>query len=71
VSIDFSQKSHLEALENIKKVNLEKTISLILGNALDEIPKLKDNYFDFIFIDGMKRRTKDFLELSLPKVKKG
>ncbi len=69
ISIDFSSKSHLEALENIKKVELENTISLILWNALDEIPKLDDNSFDFIFIDGMMRRSKDFLELSFPKLK--
>ena len=69
LSIDFSEKSHNEALENIKKVWLEKTISLILWNALDEIPKLENNVYDFIFIDGMMRRSKDFLELSLPKLK--
>jgi len=70
LSIDFSEKSHLEALENIKKVWLENTISLILWNALDEIPKLENNSFDFIFIDGMMRRSKDFLDLSWPKLKK-
>ncbi len=70
ISIDFSEKSYLEALDNIKKVNLENTIDLIFWNALDEIPKLKDNFFDFVFIDWMMRRTKDFLELSLPKIKK-
>lgn len=70
LSIDFSEKSHLEALENIKNVELEKTISLILWNALDEIPKLEDHIYDFIFIDGMMRRSKDFLELSWPKLKK-
>lgn len=69
LSIDFSSKSHDEAKENILKVWLEITISLILWNALDEIPKLENNSFDFIFIDWMMRRSKDFLELSLPKLK--
>jgi len=69
LSIDFSEKSYLEALDNIKEVWLESTISLILWNALDEIPKLEDNFYDFIFIDGMMRRSKDFLELSWPKLK--
>ncbi|PIE85473.1 hypothetical protein CSA08_01805 [Candidatus Gracilibacteria bacterium] len=71
ISIDFSEKSYLEAKNNVKECSLENEISLILGNALDEIPKLEDNYFDFVFIDGMMRRSKDFLELSLPKLKKG
>lgn len=69
ISIDFSKKSYLEALENIKQVNLENTIELILWNALDEIPKQKDDFFDIIFIDWMMRRTKDFLELSWSKLK--
>jgi predicted O-methyltransferase YrrM len=69
LSIDFSEKSHLEARENIKKVNLENTIDLILWNALDEIPKLENHSYDFVFIDWMMRRTKDFLELSWPKIK--
>ena len=71
ITIDFSEKSYLEAVENIKQVWLQEIITTILANAMDEIPKLKNNYFDFIFIDGMKRRTKDFLELSLPKLKNG
>lgn len=70
LTIDFSPKSHEEAKENVLKVWLEKTISLILWNALDEIPKLENNIYDFIFIDGMMRRSKDFLELSLPKLKR-
>lgn len=71
VSIDFSKKSYLEAIDNVKKCWLEEEISLILWNALDEIPKLEDNYFDFVFIDWMMRRSKDFLDLSLPKLKLG
>jgi len=71
ISIDFSEKSYLEAKENISQVELSEIIKLIFGNALDEIPKLKNNYFDFVFIDWMMRRTKDFLELSWPKLKNG
>jgi len=69
-TIDFSPKSHLEALDNFKETKLDNTITAILWNALDEIPKLDNNSFDFVFIDGMMRRSKDFLELSLPKTKK-
>lgn len=69
-TIDFSPKSHDEANLNIAEVKLENTITTILWNALDEIPKLADNEFDFVFIDGMMRRSKDFLELCWPKTKK-
>lgn len=68
-TIDFSQKSYEEALSNFDKAWLNDTIDAILWNALDEIPKLSDNYYDFVFIDGMMRRTKDFLDLCLPKTK--
>jgi len=71
ITIDFSLNSYKEALENFKKAQLEDTIISIFGNALDEIPKFENNYFDFIFIDGMMRRTKDFLDLSFPKLKQG
>lgn len=70
VSIDFSPKSIEDAKKNISNIWLENTIKLILWNAIDEIPKFKNKYFDFIFIDWMMRRTKDFLDLSLPKLKK-
>lgn len=70
-TIDFSPKSYWEALDNFKETELEDTITAILWNALDEIPKLEDDYFDFVFIDWMMRRSKDFLELSWPKTKSG
>lgn len=69
-SIEFSERSHLLAVENIKKAELQNTVSLILGNALDEIPKLTEKY-DFVFIDGMKRRSVDFLRLVWDKVEPG
>lgn len=62
ISIEFSSKSYLQALENIKEVEMEDFITLINSNALFEIPKLNEK-FDMVFIDWMKRRTLDFLEL--------
>jgi len=69
-TIEFSKNSYLIALENIKTVWLEDTVNLINWNALDEIPILKETY-DFVFIDWMKRRSKDFLELVWDKVDSG
>ena len=66
-TIDFSEKSLLDAKKNIEDVALGNTITQIFWNALTEIPLLEWE-FDFVFIDGMKRRTKDFLELCYPKV---
>ena len=67
-TIEFSALSHNAAKKNFEIVELTNIDSL-LGNALDILPKLEKKY-DFIFIDGMKRRTKDFLELCIPKLSK-
>jgi len=66
-TIEFSENSYNALLENINNVSLEKTIFSIKWNALDILPKLEEKY-DFLFIDAMKRRTKDFFKLSYNKV---
>ena len=68
-TIEFSSNSYSQAIKNISDCELNKTIKIILWNALEVIPKLEEKY-DFVFIDWMKRRTKDFLELVLEKVEK-
>lgn len=68
-TIEFSEFSYNEALKNFLDFEVQDIIYPILWNAIDIIPKLKDKY-DFLFIDWMKRRTKDFLELSWEKVEK-
>ncbi|MGE4443873.1 MAG: O-methyltransferase [Candidatus Altimarinota bacterium] len=69
-TIEFSKLSYDIALENFKLAGVSETINAINGNALDVIPTLEESY-DFVFIDGMKRRTKDFLELVWDKVEEG
>ncbi len=69
-TIEFSEPSYKQVLENIKFVWLENIIDPINWNALFEIPKLTET-FDFIFIDWMKRRTKDFFDLVYDKVELG
>lgn len=67
LSIDFSAKSHNLAIANIKLAQLDDTVELVLANALEFLPTLAGSY-DFVFIDGMKRRTLDFLQLVWNKV---
>lgn len=69
-TIEFSKLSYDTALENFKIAWVSPIINAINGNALDVIPSLGEKY-DFVFIDGMKRRTKDFLELVRNKVEEG
>ena len=61
-TIEFSKLSYDQAILNFEKVWVSNNINAINWNALFEIPKLKES-FDFVFIDGMKRRSVDFLSL--------
>ncbi len=63
VTIEFSLNSYLQATENIKKAWFNKICTTINANAIDYIPQIPYNDFDFIFIDWMKKRTKDFFKL--------
>ena len=53
-----------------KKSQLEKKITLHIGNALDVIPTL-DLSFDIIFIDADKKNYCKYYELALKKLNKG
>ncbi len=59
VSIERDQEKYIEAIKNIKKCNLDKRVSLILGDALTL--ELKDKY-DMIFIDAAKAQYLNFFE---------
>lgn len=69
-TIEFSEPSYKQVLENIYSMWLTHTIKAINDNALFLIPKLEETY-DFVFIDAMKRRTKDFFDLIWEKVEMG
>lgn len=59
--------------KNIKNNNLENKVITLRGFSSDEIPKLEDNLFDIIFIDG-NHEPEYVLEdavLSFPKLKVG
>ncbi|MCH8003044.1 MAG: O-methyltransferase [Nanoarchaeota archaeon] len=58
------------AKENFKRANLNKTIKIIHGDALKEIPKLKEK-FDFMFIDAIKKDYINYLKLAEKNLKKG
>lgn len=59
VSIERDEKRYLEAVKNIKKLQLEDRITLIFKDALEV--KLEDK-FDLIFIDAAKSQSIRFFE---------
>lgn len=56
-TIEKDEVRYMEALKNIKKLNLEDRITLIFNDALNV--KLDEDY-DLIFIDAAKGKNKDF-----------
>lgn len=58
-TIERDEKRYLEALKNIKKLNLENRITLIFNDALDVNITGK---FDLIFIDAAKAQGIKFFE---------
>ena len=64
-TIEIDEKRYEKAVENFKKAKIFDKNNLILGNALEEIPKLNvENKYDFIFIDASKGQYKNFFEMS-------
>ncbi len=58
-TIERDEKRYLEAIKNIKKMELEDRINLIYNDALEV--ELKENY-DLIFIDAAKAQNIKFFE---------
>ena len=59
------------AKENIKKAGKENVITLLEGDALEIMPTLKDDSFDFVFMDAAKAQYIYFLPEVLRLMKKG
>jgi caffeoyl-CoA O-methyltransferase len=69
-SLDIDPKMVATARENIKKGGLEKTCTVIEGDALKTLPALEGEY-DFIFIDALKRDYYKYFQAIAPKLKVG
>ncbi len=52
-TIEIDPETADKCRENIKKVGLDRTVTVITGDALEVLPKLEGK-FDFVFIDAQK-----------------
>jgi predicted O-methyltransferase YrrM len=59
-----------ECRENLKKVGLEKTVTVVTGDALKTLPQLEGE-FDFVFIDAKKDDYFKYFKIIEPKLKPG
>ncbi|NLI88879.1 MAG: O-methyltransferase [Epulopiscium sp.] len=61
ITIERFDLMQRQAKSNIKKANLQDTITILEGNASDILPNLEDKDFDFIFMDCAKGQYINFL----------
>ena len=69
-TIEINPKFAKQAKENIKRANLEPTIEVLVGDALDIIPTLKEE-FEFVFIDALKTQYFEYLKALEPLLFRG
>jgi predicted O-methyltransferase YrrM len=70
ITLEYSEKHAEVARGNLRKAGLEDKVTVLTGAALDTLPSLKGEKFDFIFIDADKKNNPNYIkwafELSSP-----
>ncbi|HOW66933.1 MAG TPA: class I SAM-dependent methyltransferase [Candidatus Paceibacterota bacterium] len=70
ITVDIDPEMVRKTRENLAKMGLEKTVSVVEGDALQVLPKLEGE-FDFVFLDALKRDYLKYFQMLSPKLKKG
>lgn len=71
VTIENYDKRIPIARENIKKAGKERVIELLEGDAMEIMPTLKADQFDFVFMDAAKAQYVNFLPEVIRLMKRG
>ena len=69
-TIEFDDELEELIRSNLQLSPLGSSIQLHIGDARSVIPTLNET-FDLVFMDGDKREYQEYLELVLPKLRKG
>jgi predicted O-methyltransferase YrrM len=69
-TLEINPKSAAEAKANLTKLGLDKTVTVIEGDALKTLSTLEGE-FDFVFLDAAKNQCGQYLKLLEPKLKPG
>ena len=67
-TIEVAANAHREAVEHFSTCRIHHIFALY-GDAKRIIPTLRDEYYDLVYIDAMKREYLDYLLLSIPHLK--
>ena len=60
-TIEIDEERAKEAKENIKNIGIENRVNIFVGNAVDILPTLNEEY-DIVFIDAAKGKYPAFLK---------
>lgn len=69
ISLEFDSHAAEIARQNIAKAGLSDKIEIIVGDARETIPKIKDT-IDMLFLDAAKEEYFGYLKLAEPKLAK-
>ncbi len=69
-TIELDEERAKEAIKNVKKIGVDSKINIMIGNAVDILPILNEQY-DIVFIDAAKSKYSIFLEEGLRLIKNG
>ena len=69
-TIDIDPKMVAACRENVRKMGLEKVVTVIEGDALKVLPTIEGDV-DFVFIDALKQDYGKYLKLISPRLKPG
>jgi len=69
-TVDIDPKMVAAARQNLQKMQLDKVVTVVEGDALQVIPKLEGE-FDFAFIDAVKQDYLKYFQGLEPKLKPG
>src|SRR5262245_28736051 len=67
-TIEYDPARAREAAENIRRAGLSDIVTVVPGDAFQQIPKLTGE-FDFVFLDAWKRDYKRFFDMVYPRLK--
>ena len=69
-TIDIDPKMVTASRENVRKMGLEKVVTVIEGDALKVLPTIEGDV-DFVFIDALKQDYGKYFKLISPRLKPG
>ncbi len=69
-TVEISPSMVQTARQNLEKVGLDKTVTVLEGDALKVLPTLEGE-FDFVFLDALKPDYMKYLKILEPKIKRG